>query len=88
MTRTFLNWLHKRLDYSCSDEERKEREKKKKKKKKKNDFTPVTYGIKKGIMNLQPTFNDNKFCVFMMTDFQGSPLFQFLNLISSFFPFS
>ena len=35
MTRTFLNWLHKRLDYSCSDEERKEREKKKKKKKKK-----------------------------------------------------
>ena len=34
MTRTFLNWLHKRLDYSCSDEERKEREKKKKKKKK------------------------------------------------------
>ena len=45
MTRTFLNWLHKRLDYSCSDEERKEREKKKKKK---NDFTPVTYEIKKG----------------------------------------
>ena len=47
MTRTFLNWLHKRLDYSCSDEERKEREKTKKKKKK-NDFTPVTYEIKKG----------------------------------------